>query len=62
MIDQDKRKAVYSLHNEGMSIRTIADNLNISPTSVMTIIEQKGQMPETIRKDKIVSCITFGAC
>ncbi len=52
MINPDKRKAVYLLHNEGMSIRTISRHLSISTSTVMAIIAQKGQMPKTIRKDK----------
>lgn len=53
MIGPDKRKAVYLLHEQGMGLREIARNMNISPNTVMRIIEQKGQMPETVRKDKI---------
>ncbi len=52
MINQDKRNAVYFLNNEGMSIRKISHHLNISTSTVVTIIAQKGQIPETIRKDK----------
>ena len=47
MIGQDKRKAVYVLHQEGTSVREIARSMRISPTSVMDIIAQKGEMPET---------------
>ena len=53
MIGQDKRKAVYVLYQEGTSVREIARSMSISPTTVMDIIAQKGEMPETIRKDKI---------
>jgi len=53
MIGPDKRKAVYLLHEEGMGVREIARNMNISPNTVTTIVAQKGQMPETVRKDKI---------
>ncbi len=54
MIDPDKRKAVYFLHKEGMGIREIARHMDISTTTVMSIIAQGGEMPETVRKDKIV--------
>lgn len=53
MIGADKRKAVYLLHQEGMGVREIARHLDISPTTVMTIIDQKGEIPQTIRKDKL---------
>jgi len=53
MIGQDKRKAIFLLHLEGMGVRDIARNMAISPTTVMDIIAQKGEMPETVRKDKI---------
>jgi transposase len=52
MINPDKRKAVYLLYDEGVSIRKIASLFNISTSTVMTIIAQKGQMPEIVRKDK----------
>jgi len=52
MIGPDKRKAVYLLSQEGMGVREIARHLDLSPTTVVTIIDQKGQMPETVRKDK----------
>ncbi|MGD9229156.1 MAG: helix-turn-helix domain-containing protein [Desulfobacterales bacterium] len=53
MIKPDKRKAIYLLHQQGMGVREIARRLIISANTVMSIIDQKGQMPETIRKDKI---------
>ena len=36
-----------------MAVREIARHLDLSPTTVMTIIGQKGEMPETVRKDKV---------
>ena len=53
MIDQDKRQAIYYLHNEGMSLREIARSMRVSVNSVTAIIRQQGLMPETTRKDKI---------
>jgi len=53
MIGPDKRKAVYLLHEEGMGVREIARSMKISPNTVMRIIAQQGEMPETVRKDKI---------
>jgi transposase len=53
MIEPEKRKAVYLLNQEGMGVREIARSLKISPNTVTTIIAQKGEMPETVRKDKM---------
>ena len=53
MIDVDKRKAVFLLHQEGMGRNQIARQLRISPNTVQVIIEQKGQIPAHTRKDKI---------
>jgi len=53
MIDQEKRKAIYQLHLEGMSARKISRSLWVSRNAVCEIIEQKGGMPDSIRKDKI---------
>ena len=53
MIDVNKRKAIFLLHNEGMGVREISRNLRISTNTVSNIIDQKGQVPETIRQDKI---------
>jgi len=53
MIKAGKRNAVYLLHQEGMGLRQIARHLHMSVNTVKTIVEQKGYMPETIRKDKI---------
>ena len=52
MIRADKRKAVYLLHREGMGVREIARRLHISVNTAAAIIEQKGQVPDTTRKDK----------
>ena len=53
MIDADKRPAVFLLHQEGMGRNHIARQLRISPNTVQSIIEQKGQMPVHTRQDKI---------
>ena len=53
MIGPDKRKAVYLLHQEGMGVRELSRTMKISPNTVMNIIDQKGEMPQTVRKDKI---------
>jgi transposase len=53
MISQDKRKAIYLLHEEGMGIRAIGCRLNVNRGTVRAIIEQKGIMPDSTRKDQI---------
>lgn len=53
MINVNKRKAIFLLHNEGMGLREISRTLRVSINTVRNIINQKGQLPETIRPDKI---------
>lgn len=53
MIRPDKRKAIYSLSEEGMSEREISRRLNVSRNTAAAIIKQKGNMPDTSRKDTI---------
>ena len=53
MIEADKRKAVYLLHEQGMSAREIARRLKLNRKTVSAIIAQQGEMPQTVRKDKI---------
>ena len=52
MIDPDKRKAIYLLHQEGMSVRQIARRLGVARNSVKEIIAQQGQALRRPRKDK----------
>jgi transposase len=54
MIEQEKRKAIYCLHKEGMGIREISRRLKVSRNAIRNIIKHKGSIPDTIRKDKIV--------
>ncbi len=53
MIDANKRKAIYLLYIEGMGLRNISRQLGVSINTVYKIIEGKGELPETIRRDKI---------
>lgn len=53
MIDPDKRKAIYLLHQQGMGLREIARRLSVSTNTVGTIIAQKGITPTVSRSDKI---------
>jgi transposase len=52
MIDPDKRKAIYHLHNEGMGLREISRRLGVSRNTVRAIIDLKGNIPDLPRKDK----------
>lgn len=52
MIDPDRRKAIYCLHNEGMGVREIARRLRVSRNTVRAVIKQKGSVPDLPRKDK----------
>src|SRR5205814_8248666 len=53
MIEADKRKAVFLLHQEGMSIREIARRLQLSRNTVRTILKQQGEMPTRRPKHKV---------
>ena len=53
MIETDKRKAIFLLHQEGMSVREIARRLGISRNTIKVIIQQGGAMPaRRVRSDK----------
>ncbi len=53
MIEADKRKAIYLLHQEGMPVREIARRLGISRNTVDAIIAQSGQMPQVVREVEV---------
>lgn len=53
MIDPEKRKAIFLLHEEGVGVRKIARQLRVSRNTVRTVIIAEGEMPSTVRKDKI---------
>jgi transposase len=52
MIEADKRKAVFLLHQEGMAAREIARRLHLGRNTVGAIIAQAGQMPKVSRPTK----------
>src|SRR5215469_9865426 len=54
MIAADKRKAVYLLHQDGMSLEEITRRLHLSRNTVRAILKQKGEMPLGPRQDKIL--------
>jgi transposase len=53
MIAADKRKAVYLLHQDGMSLHEIVRRLHLSRNTVRAMLKQKGEMPLGPRQDKI---------
>ena len=46
MIETDKRKAVFLLHQEGQPVREIARLLGLSRNTVRLIIQQAGAPPQ----------------
>jgi len=52
MIDADKRKAVFLLHEEGMGAREIAQRLGVGRNTVRRVIALKGEMPSARRCEK----------
>jgi len=53
MIDPDRRKAIYQLHLAGVPQTKIGRQFHVSPRTVRTIVCQQGNLPQTVRKDKI---------
>jgi transposase len=54
MINADKRKAVFVMHTEGMSVREISRRLGLGRNTVRRVIAFKGEMPTTRRREKRV--------
>lgn len=52
MIAADKRKAIFLLHQEGMSAREIARRLHVDRDTVGVVVVQGGQMPRPVRPPK----------
>jgi len=52
MIAAEKRKAVFFLHQEGMSVREISRRLKICRNAVRVVIAQQGAMPLVTRREK----------
>ena len=46
MIEAEKRKAIYLLHQSGMSVRQIARRLSVSRNTVREVIAQQGEPPQ----------------
>jgi transposase len=52
MIETDKRKAIYLLHQEGMSQREIARRLQLGRNTVHRVIGQQGHPVHVVRQEK----------
>ena len=46
MIEAEKRKAIYLLHQSGLSVRQIARRLSVSRNTVREVIAQQGEPPK----------------
>lgn len=53
MIEADRRKAMFLLHQEGMSLHEIARRFNVSRNTVRAVIQNQGETPVAPRRDKI---------
>lgn len=53
MIDPEKRKVIFRLHQEGMSSREISRRLKASRNTIRAIIKQSGNTPASARGDRI---------
>ena len=52
MIATDKRKAIYWLHQQGLSCRRLARQFGLSRNTIRQIIALKGELPVIDRQDK----------
>lgn len=52
MIETDKRKVIYLLHQQGLSCRKLARQFGLSRNTIRQIIALKGELPVIDRKDK----------
>jgi transposase len=55
MIEPDKRKAIYLLHQSGLSARQIARRLGVSRNTVKEVIAQQGEPPQRAPVDPPVN-------
>lgn len=53
MIGPERRRAIFLLHEEGMGAREIARRFHVSRNAVRAIVAGKGEMPSTVRSDRI---------
>jgi transposase len=52
MIEPDVRSAIYTLHQQGMSLREISRRLHVSRKTVRAIVKQQGKLTRSARRDK----------
>lgn len=52
MIEAEKRKAIFILHQEGLSDYELAGLFRVSRNTVREIVKQQGDMPTSVRSDK----------
>jgi hypothetical protein len=50
---RDQSYAIYLLQQNNMNVHRSACQLNVSINTVQSITEQQGQIPKTIRKEKV---------
>ncbi len=53
MLDPEKRRAIFLLHQEGMGMREIARRVHVSRNTVKSAIAAEGDMPPLERKRKV---------
>jgi transposase-like protein len=54
MIEAEKRRAIFLLHQEGIGFGRIAQQLGVDRKTVRAIVAQEGALPATVRRDKIL--------
>jgi transposase len=54
MIEAEKRKAIFLLHQEGLSDYELAGLFRVSRNTVREIVKQQGETPKSVRSDKKV--------
>lgn len=53
MIEADRRKAIYLLHQDGMAVREIARRMGLARSTVGDIVRQKGEPARPERPPKV---------
>lgn len=53
MIDPEMRRAVFRLREAGLGVRRISRDLGLSRNTVRQIVQTRGQVPESARRDRI---------
>jgi transposase len=53
MIDAETRKAIFCLHEKGMSVRELSRRFRLGRNTVRRIVSHKGEIAPKVREDKI---------